>query len=188
MAKIKELQFDPLNSNRGTARGRGMIEDSIQKLGAGRSILLDKNNMIIAGNKTAEVAGAAGLDVRIIETDGRELIAVKRTDMDLMKDPAARALAIADNRTAEVDLEWNPEEITKAQNAGVDLTDFFTQEELTEIDGECREVLSEKEKKLVPYKKVHVLISMDIDKLHDVGSLIDQLRKIDGVEIETKAN
>jgi hypothetical protein len=39
--KISELKFDDQNANLGTARGRGMLEDSLQKYGAGRSILLD---------------------------------------------------------------------------------------------------------------------------------------------------
>ena len=62
MNTIKDLQFDNHNANKGTARGRGMLEKSLQKYGAGRSILIDKNNKIIAGNKTIEIAGEIGLD------------------------------------------------------------------------------------------------------------------------------
>lgn len=56
MATVKDLIFDSHNANKGTSRGRGMLEKSLSKYGAGRSILLDKNNRIIAGNKTVEVA------------------------------------------------------------------------------------------------------------------------------------
>jgi hypothetical protein len=101
MTKLADLTFDPQNANKGTARGRSMLEKSLQKFGAGRSILLDKNNVIISGNKTAETAGQVGYDkVRIVETDGKEIIAVKRTDLDI-NDPAARGLAISDNRVGE---------------------------------------------------------------------------------------
>ena len=182
--KISELKFDDQNANLGTARGRGMIEDSLQKYGAGRSILLDKNNKIICGNKTAEVAGGIGLEnVRIIETTGDEIIAVKRTDLDLDKGGAARELAIADNRTAEVGIEWDPKNVKKTN-----WQSFFSAEEMDEIDGDETERLVEQEKNLEPYKKVHILISVDVDKLENVGDLIDQLRKKEGVEIEAKAN
>ena len=61
-----------------------MIEKSFRELGAGRSILLDKNNRIIAGNKSQQAAIASGIKrVRVIETTGDELVAVKRTDVDI---------------------------------------------------------------------------------------------------------
>jgi DNA modification methylase len=133
---IKDLIPDSHNANRGTPRGLGMLEKSLQKYGAGRSILIDKNNRIIAGNKTAEVAGVVGLEnVRVVESSGNEIIAVKRTDLDLEKDKAARELAFADNRTSEVSIEWSPEEITSAQESGCDLSDMFTQEEISMITG-----------------------------------------------------
>ena len=52
--KIEDLIPDDLNFNKGTQFGQSMIEKSLRTFGAGRSILLDKNNKIIAGNKTTE--------------------------------------------------------------------------------------------------------------------------------------
>jgi DNA modification methylase len=134
--KISDLIPDPKNANKGTARGRGMLETSLQKYGAGRSILIDKNNVIIAGNKTAEVAGGIGMEnVRIIETDGTEIIAVKRTDLDA-NSKQGRELAIADNRVGEVGLEWNPEELAGLKLEGVSTDDFFSMEEFAQITGQ----------------------------------------------------
>jgi hypothetical protein len=101
------------NANAGTQRGRGLLEKSLRKLGAGRSILADKNGNIIAGNKTLEGAAEINLPVRIVETDGTELVVVKRTDLDLYsdKDKRARQLAYADNKVAELDLSWKPDQI-----------------------------------------------------------------------------
>ena len=46
--------------------------------------LLDWNGNIIAGNKSQQAAIAAGIKrVRVIETTGDELVAVKRTDVDI---------------------------------------------------------------------------------------------------------
>ena len=106
-AKITDLQFDDKNFNKGTSYGKSLMNKSLEKFGAGRSILIDKNNKIIAGNKTAETFGELGLeDVEIIESDGKKLIAVKRTDIDL-DTPEGRELALADNQTAKVNLEWD---------------------------------------------------------------------------------
>ena len=81
---IRDIIPDDHNFNKGTEKGRGMIEKSFRELGAGRSILLDKNNRIIAGNKSQQAAIAAGIKmVRVIETTGDELVAVKRTDVDI---------------------------------------------------------------------------------------------------------
>ena len=76
-----------------------MLENSLRKYGAGRSILTDKNGRIIAGNKTFEMAGQIGFeDVDVIKSDGTKLIAVQRTDLDLLKDllkdKSAKELAI----------------------------------------------------------------------------------------------
>lgn len=67
-----------------------MIENSLRNFGAGRSILLDQNGKIIAGNKTVENAGAIGLeDVLVVQTDRNKLVAVQRMDLDLDRDERA---------------------------------------------------------------------------------------------------
>jgi hypothetical protein len=104
---LSDLQPDAKNANRGTPRGRGMVEDSLRELGAGRSVLVDRNGRLIAGNKTTEAAFAIGLDdVIVVQSDGTKVVVVQRTDLDLSQDKRARRLAIADNRTSEVGLEW----------------------------------------------------------------------------------
>jgi hypothetical protein len=104
---------DRENANAGTQRGRGLLEKSLRKLGAGRSILTDKDGNVIAGNKTLETAADIDLPVRIVETDGRELVVVRRTDLDLYSetDKRGRQLAYADNKISEVDLAWKPEQV-----------------------------------------------------------------------------
>jgi len=102
-----KLRFDDKNANRGTERGRELVRKSLQKYGAGRSILVDKNGKVIAGNKTLEQAIAEGIEIEMVKSDGKRLIVHQRTDLDLDKDPAARELAIADNRTSEIGLDWD---------------------------------------------------------------------------------
>lgn len=96
MADISELKFDDKNFNKHTQKGMGLLEKSLQQFGAGRSILLDKDNNIIAGNGIVEAAGAVGLDkVKIIETDGTELIAAKKRP----KESWAKSLEYRKNRS-----------------------------------------------------------------------------------------
>ncbi|GAB3546399.1 hypothetical protein GCM10027577_19800 [Spirosoma fluminis] len=108
---ISDLIPDQHNANRGTEYGGHLLEKSLRELGAGRSILIDKNKNIIAGNKTAETAAAIGMEkVRIIETDGTEIIAVMRTDLDI-DSKQGRELALADNQVGRVNLDFDPEVI-----------------------------------------------------------------------------
>lgn len=104
---IKDLKFDTKNFNKHTEFGMGLLEKSLRQNGAGRSILIDKDNNIIAGNGIIEAAGIAGLNkVKVIETTGDEIVAVKRTDLSL-DSKQGREMALADNATASADLEWD---------------------------------------------------------------------------------
>jgi hypothetical protein len=133
--KLAELQPDKSNANKGTLRGRAALEASLRKYGAGRSILLDKNGHIVAGNKTAEVAADIGLDdVLIVQTNGKQLVAVQRTDLDI-DSPEGRGLAYADNRVGEISLDWSAEQILADIDAGVDLSDLWRKDELDELLG-----------------------------------------------------
>ena len=84
MSKISDLKFDDQNFNEHTEFGMSLLEKSLKENGAGRTILIDKDNNIIAGNGVIEAAGQAGLEnVKIVETTGDEIVAVKRTDVSL---------------------------------------------------------------------------------------------------------
>lgn len=112
---INSLQQDDKNYNKGTKKGRKLIDKSIRKFGAGRSILLDKNNRIIAGNKTQELAKEAGIKkVIVIDSNPDELIAVRRSDIDLDSEEG-REMALADNATGAANLDWDDEALSRAQ-------------------------------------------------------------------------
>lgn len=104
--KAKDLIHDDKNFNKGSEVGAELIKKSFSKFGAGRSILLDKNNRIIAGNKSVEFSGID--DVQIVESDGTKLIAVKRTDIDL-DTPLGREMALADNASAKANIVFDAE-------------------------------------------------------------------------------
>ena len=145
--KISDLIPDAENANEGTERGLAMLDKSLRDNRAGRSILIDKNGRVIAGNKTRERALDVGIeDLLIVPTDGTKLVAVQRTDLDLETDIEARALAYADNRVAELDLSWNVAQIVKDAERGVDLSGFFYDDELERLVSGVMEDEAEKEK------------------------------------------
>lgn len=132
--KISELIPDEKNFNTGSEFGGALIKKSFEKFGAGRSILIDKNNKIIAGNKSTENYGAGGgEDIIVVESDGSKLIAVKRTDIDL-DTPEGREMALADNATAKANIVWAEDVI--AETVGVEMAESwgvdFKEQELPE--------------------------------------------------------
>lgn len=96
VVSITQLVLDEKNANKGTKRGRELLGDSLEKYGAGRSVVVDRYNRVIAGNKTVEAAVAAGMkSIAVIETDGSSLVAVQRGDLDLKKDTRVRLTSAA---------------------------------------------------------------------------------------------
>ena len=128
---LADLTPDPGNLNKGTERGGHLLETSVSKLGLGRSVVVDKNGVLIGGNKTAEVAGALNMrDVVVVQTTGDKLVVVQRLDLDMSSDdPRARQLAFADNQIGKVNLEFDPSALLAA-SLEVDLTDYVTPAEL----------------------------------------------------------
>lgn len=132
--RITDLTPDNKNANRGTKRGRGAVAKSLEQFGAGRSVVIDKDGRLIAGNKTVEQAAAAGFEnVIVVQTDGSQLVAVQRTDLSL-DDPKARGLAIADNRTSELGIEWDPANLSELAS-DLDLSPYFDMVELRTLTG-----------------------------------------------------
>ena len=133
---IEELAQDQRNFNKGTEQGQELMERSFKEMGAGRSILIDKNGNIIAGNKSQKAAIAAGIKkVRVIETTGDELVAVKRTDVDI-DSAEGRKMAYLDNLTTQVNLTWDETELeaVQADVEGFDVADFgFDIEDLPQV-------------------------------------------------------
>jgi len=129
MTSINDLQNDPKNARKRTDRSAKLIKQSLEQYGAARSIVIDENNRILAGNGTIAGAKAAGIkNLKIIEADGDEIIAVKRSN--LTEDQKV-GLAIADNRTGDLS-EWDIDMLEKLSEEH-DLNDFFDKKELDDI-------------------------------------------------------
>lgn len=129
---IGGLTPDPHNARRHTPRNIGAIVDSLQAHGAGRSIVIDENNVVLAGNGLIEAAGQAGIQrLRVIDADGSEIIAVRRRGLT---DAQKASLAIADNRTAEL-AGWDGAELLRQITAhDLNMGDLgFTPQDMADI-------------------------------------------------------
>lgn len=178
-AKVTDLIQDDKNFNKGNEFGESLIEKSFNKFGAGRSVLIDKNNRLIAGNKSTEKFVANGGEkVIIIDTDGDTLVAVRRKDVDL-DTPQGREIALADNAAAKANIVLDAEVIEAevgevvAEEWGINSKDDPKKPTTLNLSG---------------FKKTHILISFPPDKMIEVQEHLEKILQIDSVEYEQSSN
>lgn len=125
--QLADLVADPQNRRHHGARNLGMIIESLKTVGSARSIVIDENNVTLAGNGVASAAEAAGYKkIVTVDADGDTLVAVRRRGLT---DEQKRLLAMYDNRAGEL-AEWNPEQLRADKAEGLDLKPFFSDTEL----------------------------------------------------------
>ena len=134
-AKAGDLIPDIDNANRHTPRGEDMVQRSISKHGFRFAGTLDKENRIVHGNNRHEQAGTIGLDdVVIVEADPNKQYYLKFNDLDLADtENPARELTYLANRTAQVSINFSPEQLAVDIEAGIDLNGMFFEDEMDEI-------------------------------------------------------
>lgn len=128
---IKDLIPDPRNARKHGPRNVGTIADALREVGFARSIVIDEQNTVLAGNATIEAAAEAGLTkVQVVDADGETVVAVRRTNLT----PAQKArLALFDNRAAELAEGWDAEVLKALQGEGVSLAGLWGDDELREL-------------------------------------------------------
>lgn len=102
---MEQIRFDKRNYRNHSDKNKATIRRSLAECGAGRSVVIDSEGELIAGNGVYEQAKKLGLKTRVVETDGSELVVVKRTDLKTADDKRKR-LALADNAASDA-VEWN---------------------------------------------------------------------------------
>lgn len=133
---LGHLTPDPKNARAHNPRNVGLIEDALREVGFARSIVIDENGVILAGNATVEAAAAAGIErVKVVEADGETVIAVRRTGLSAEQ---KTRLALYDNRAAEL-AEWDATALAALAATGGDALDgLFYPDELAAILAESR--------------------------------------------------
>ena len=105
--KASGYTLDPRNARKHPDRNKDAVSKSLHELGAGRSIVVDADGVVIGGNAVYEQAIKLGLPVEEIESKGDVLYVIRRLDLHT-NDPKRKALALMDNKagdTSEFDFE-----------------------------------------------------------------------------------
>lgn len=131
MEIVTDIQLDPRNYRIHSKENKELIKKSLTECGAGRSVLIDNEGKLIAGNGVFEQAKALNIPTKIVPTDGNTLIVVQRTDL-ATADKKRQKLAVFDNSTSDTS-EFNNEKIKKD----------FTIEEIKELGVQEVEISAE---------------------------------------------
>ena len=163
---IGQLKPDPNNARKHNQRNIGQIVSSLQEVGAARSIVIDEDNIILAGNGVIEAAGIAGIEnVRVIEADGNEIIAVKRKG--LTPEQKTR-LALWDNRAAEL-AEWDIDQLQIEFDAGM-LEGLFSDIDLDKLGLETKgEPQEDAEPQIDKAEELRVKWGVELGQLWQLG-------------------
>jgi hypothetical protein len=133
-----EIAPDAENPRSRTPGDYAAIGQSLDAVGAGRSIVIDENGRVITGKGTAQVAKGKGLRLRVVDADPDELVAVRRSGLS---DEDKIKLDLWDNKTAERG-GWNAEVLAALAEdpeiAGT-LEEAFTAEQLAGLLDESNE-------------------------------------------------
>lgn len=115
MEKLEDLKQDPNNFRKHNERNRSMVNRSLREVGAARSIVIDEEGAILAGNCTAEQAAVLGLGLKVVDVDANTLVAVRRRGLT---EEEKQKLALYDNRATELS-EWDAEALAEINSVDV---------------------------------------------------------------------
>lgn len=185
VSSIGDLVPDPKNARRHNPRNIALIGDSLQNVGAARSIVIDENNVILAGNGVIEAAGERGIEkVQVVEADGSTIIAVRRRGLT---EKQKAELAIADNRAGELS-DWDEPALQKLiEETGAEVTGF-TDEELGRLlpSGETAETeLRQLDVREPPPTMTWVLIGIPTPRYGTIAKDVEAIARVDGTFVET---
>lgn len=120
---IQSLSQDPANLRKHSERNLDAIAASLRKFGQQKPLVVDRNNVVLAGNGTLAAAKAIGwTEIEIVRSD--------------LTGVGATAFGIADNRTAEL-AEWDEklgEVLSSLKQESFDLADIgFNEDDLARL-------------------------------------------------------
>lgn len=139
MAKLSSDRLDKYrpqtrNSNKHTQRGSGMLEASMRQYGYVAPMTAAANREIIDGSARIETSATVfGDDVLVVHHDGTKPVIMVRDDIPSADTPEARAISVAANRIAQVNLDYDAEVLLEDLAAGIDLEQFWRKDELDEL-------------------------------------------------------
>ena len=189
MEEKEEITIDPRNYRIHGDENKRLIHKSLIECGAGRSVLTDRNNVLIAGNGVYEEAQKLGLKVRIIESDGKELVVIKRTDLST-EDEKRKLLALADNHTSDTS-EFDLDLVIENFSADI-LNDWEFSVDDIEFSADTFNADSEENSNLYTKKIVSPIYTPTgckpaISDLYNLGRYQHLMKQIKGYDLDEQA-
>lgn len=168
---VKELKPYAKNTKKHDKTQIANVAESIKQYGFVQPIVVDKDNSIVIGHCRYEAAKKLKLET------------VPCVCVDELTDEQVKALRIVDNKSNESpwDMEFLADEL-----AEIDLSDFDLDFGINAVDE--NDIPNVEEKELKPCKKVHYLITLDINENDKVIDLIKQIESVGGVEVDSTLN
>ena len=168
---VAVLHADDKNVREHSERNLDAIKASLAKFGQQKPIVIDEQNVVIAGNGTLVAAKSLGWNE----------IAVVRSSLSQTE---ATAFAIADNRTSEL-ASWNLDGLDLAlrdlSSVGVDLIDIgFSSGDISDLLGKDHWQEANVEKTDSVYAEKVVVVITDMAVRAPLRSLIAQLIEQNG--------
>lgn len=191
MAKIgdeKMAKFRPAqrNANRHTQRGMGQLEQSMRGHGYVTPMTAAADGEVLDGSARAETSARVfGDDVLVVHHDGKRPVMMVRDDIPNADTPEARAIALAANRVAQINLDFDPDVILDDIAAGADVGDLWFEHELDIFTGgreaaavdpraEWQGMPQFEQGDMTPWKSIYVHFE-SMDDLQDFARLVEQV-------------
>lgn len=148
--KLQDLKLDKRNYRKHNDKNISLIRKSVDDCGLGRSIVIDKNNEIVAGNGLVSSI-SKDTKIKVVETDGSQLVVVKRTDLDT-NDEKRKKLAVMDNSSSDssaFDMELLSLDFDNVQleDMGINITELDSIDNAEVVEDEVPEEVETRVKK-----------------------------------------
>lgn len=149
------------------------VANSIREFGFKVPLVIDKENNVVCGH--TRLKAAKKLSMKTVPC----IIADDLTEEQIT------AFRLADNKVGEL-AEWDFDLLGDELDSifDIDMSDFGFEAEAEKENDE----VSIKTVEITPYKKVHYLISLDVNDNDRIIEMIAQLRKMEGIEVESTLN
>lgn len=132
--RISDFHVQAQNANNHTVKGMRLLGETISDLGWIGAITVAANDEVFDGSARLEtIAEQMTAEPIVIDVQGDRPVIVRRTDIPTADDPKAKELAIAANRVAELNLNWDLAIIEELKDE-IPIDKYFRDDELAKLE------------------------------------------------------
>lgn len=167
ISELKAYKNNPRNNDEAVK----YVANSIKEFGFRVPIVIDKEGTIVCGHTRLKAA-------KILKLEKVPCVVA-----DDLSPEQIKAFRLADNKVGEI-AEWD----MAGLNMELGGLDFDMESFGFSAMMENHDVIEPEQKVLKPYRRVHYLVTVDINDHDQIVDIMDNLRQMRGVEIESSLN